>query len=62
MPPRRQSIRHASQLFKLLACNGGVKGQGLLRSLGGAKGDILSRERISPFFRTPHGAGNPFTL
>ena len=63
MPPRRQSIRQASQLFELLTCNGGVKGQGLLRSLGGAKGDILfPRKENIPLFHTPHGAGYPFTL
>ena len=47
----RHLIRQALQFFELLACNGGVKGQGPLRSLGGSKGDILSRERISPFSR-----------
>jgi len=35
----RHLIRQALQFFELLACNGGVKG------------DILSRERISPFSR-----------
>ena len=34
-------------LFELLTCNGGVKGQSPLRSFL-CKGDILSRERISP--------------
>ena len=34
----RHLIRQALQFFELLACNGGVKGQGPLRSLGGFKG------------------------
>ncbi len=38
------------------------QGAGPLAFSWGSKGDILSRERISPFFRTPHGTGYPFTL
>ena len=48
-------ISQAAQLFELLVCNGGVKGQSPLRSLGGSKGAILSRERMAPFARTPAG-------
>ena len=46
------------QPFKLQTRNGGVKGQGPLRSLG----DILSRERISPLSAAPHGAGKSRSL
>ena len=35
----------------------GVKGQGPLRSLGGSKGAILSRERMAPFPVSPTGVG-----
>ena len=45
------------QPFKLQTRNGGVKGQGPLRSLGGPRGDILSRERISPLIRSPTRCG-----
>ena len=38
------------------------QGAGPLAFSWGSKEDILSRERISPFFRTPHGTGYPFTL
>ena len=41
------------QLFELLSCNGGVKGQSPLRSLGGSKGAILSRERMAPLSASP---------
>ena len=41
------------QLFELLSCNGGVKGQSPLRSLGGSKGAILSRERMAPLSAYP---------
>ena len=51
------------QPFKLQTRNGGVKGQGPLRSLGAAdKGDILSRERISPLSAAPHGVGKSRSL
>ena len=39
-----------------------VRGEGSAIGAAQSKGDILSRERISPFFRTPHGTGYPFTL
>ena len=42
-------IPQAAQLFELLACNGGVKGQGPLRSLGGPRG-IFSHVREYPPF------------
>ena len=45
----RHPIRQAPQLFKLLACNGGVKGQGPLRSLGGPRG-IFSHVREYPLW------------
>ena len=52
----RHLIRQALQFFELLACNGGVKGQGPLRSLGGPRG-IFSHVREYPPFgvaaRTP---------
>ena len=50
------------QPFKLQTRNGGVKGQGPLRSLGGPRGDILSRERISPLSSAPHGVGKSRSL
>ena len=43
----RHLIRQALQFFELLACNGGVKGQGPLRSLGGLRG-IFSHVREYP--------------
>ena len=49
MPPRRHSIRQAPHLFKLLACNGGVKGQGPLRSLGGTRGPFSHVREWPPF-------------
>ena len=45
----RHLIRQALQFFELLACNGGVKGQGPLRSLGGPRG-IFSHVREYPPF------------
>ena len=42
-------IRQALQFFELLACNGGGKGQGPLRSLGGPRG-IFSHVREYPPF------------
>ena len=45
----RHLIRQALQFFELLACNGGVKGQGPLRSLGGPRG-IFSHVREYPAF------------
>ena len=45
----RHLIRQALQFFELLACNGGVKGQGPLRSLGGPRG-IFSHVRDYPPF------------
>ena len=43
----RHLIRQALQFFELLACNGGGKGQGPLRSLGGPRG-IFSHVREYP--------------
>ena len=45
----RHLIRQALQFFELLACNGGVKGKGPLRSLGGPRG-IFSHVREYPPF------------
>ena len=45
----RHLIRQALQIFELLACNGGGKGQGPLRSLGGPRG-IFSHVREYPPF------------
>ena len=54
-------IAQRVQLFKPQTGNVGVKGQRPSRSLGGSKGAILSRERMTPFIRTPcAAAGNPF--
>ena len=55
-------IAQRVQPFKLQTRNGGVKGQGPLRSLGGPRGDILSRERISPLSSAPHGVGKSRSL
>ena len=49
----RHLIRQALQFFELLACNGGVKGQGPLRSLGGPRG-IFSHVREYPPYPQPH--------
>ena len=46
-PRYGQCNRQASHLFELLACNGGVKGQSPLRSLGGVRG-IFSHVREYP--------------
>ena len=46
-------IRQALQLFKLQTGNGGVKGQGPLRSLGGPRG-IFSHVREYPPYPQPH--------
>ena len=46
----RHLIRQALQFFELLACNGGVKGQGPLPFSGGSKGGILFGKRIPPLF------------
>ena len=46
-PRYGQCNRQALQLFELLACNGGVKGQSPLRSLGGPRG-IFSHVREYP--------------
>ena len=52
----RHLIRQALQFFELLACNGGVKGQGPLRSLGGPRG-IFSHVREYPLWcRGAHAA------
>ena len=49
----RHLIRQALQFFELLACNGGGKGQGPLRSLGGPRG-IFSHVREYPPYPQPH--------
>ena len=55
----RHLIRQALQFFELLACNGGVKGQGPLRSLGGPRG-IFSHVREYPLWcRGAHAALPP---
>ena len=56
----RTYIAQRVQPFKLQTRNGGVKGQGPLRSLGGSKGAILSRERMAPFPVSPTGVGEMF--
>ena len=56
-PRYGQCNRQASHLFELLACNGGVKGQSPLRSLGGVRG-IFSHVREYPPLTAPlRGAG-----
>ena len=52
-PRYGQCNRQASHLFELLACNGGVKGQSPLRSLGGPRG-IFSHVREYPPYPQPH--------
>ena len=55
----RHLIRQALQFFELLACNGGGKGQGPLRSLGGPRG-IFSHVREYPLWcRGAHAALPP---
>ena len=49
----RHLIRQALQFFELFACNGGGKGQGPLRSLGGPRG-IFSHVREYPPYPQPH--------
>ena len=52
-------IAQRVQLFKLQTANVGVKGQRPLRSLGGSKGAILSRERMHPpLVLRPHAGGD----
>ena len=58
----RARLRSACSYSSCKLPMGGVKGQGPLRSLGGSKGDILSRERISPLSAAPHGAGKSRSL
>ena len=41
------------QLFKLLSCNGGVKGQSPLRSLGGPRGPFSHVREWPPYPRPP---------
>ena len=55
----RHLIRQALQFFELFACNGGGKGQGPLRSLGGPRG-IFSHVREYPLWcRGAHAALPP---
>ena len=58
----RHLIRQALQFFELLACNGGGKGQGPLRSLGGPRGIFSHVREYPPFFtpRTVRGTPLPF--
>ena len=55
-------IAQRVQSFKLQAAN--VRGQGAapLAFSWGSKGDILSRERISPLSAAPHGVGKSRSL
>ena len=57
----RRLIRQAPQLFELLACNGGVKGQGPLRSLGGTRGPFSHVREWSPFPCSASGAAIPLS-
>ena len=41
------------QLFELLSCNGGVKGQSPLRSLGGPRGPFSHVREWPPYLRPP---------
>ena len=50
-PRYGQCNRQASHLFELLACNGGVKGQSPLRSLGGVRGPFSHVREWPPFIR-----------
>ena len=45
----RHLIRQALQFFELFACNGGGKGQGPLRSLGGPRGIFSHMREYPPF-------------
>ena len=55
-------IAQRVQFFKLQTAN--VRGQGArpLAFSWGSKGDILSRERISPLSAAPHGVGKSHSL
>ena len=57
-PRYGQCNRQASHLFELLACNGGVKGQSPLRSLGGPRGPFSHVREWPPLPVPLHGAGN----
>ena len=46
------------QFFELLSCNGGVKGQSPLRSLGGPRGPFSHVREWPPYLRTLRHAGN----
>ena len=46
-------IAQREQLFELLACNGGVKGQSPLRSLGGPRGPFSHVREWPPYPRPP---------
>ena len=46
------------QLFELLSCNGGVKGQSPLRSLGGPRGPFSHVREWPPYLLTLRHAGN----
>ena len=52
-PRYGQCNRQALQLFELLACNGGVKGQSPLRSLGGPRGIFSFVKENIPLIRIP---------
>ena len=50
------------QFFKLQTANVRGQGAGPLAFSWGSKGDILSRERISPLSAAPHGVGKSRSL
>ena len=50
------------QPFKLQTRNGGVKGQGPLRSLGGPRGIFSHVREYPPLSAAPHGAGKSRSL
>ena len=55
-PTLRSACSHSS--YRLPMC--GVKGRRPLRSLGGPRGPLFSRERIAPFPVSPTGVGKMF--
>ena len=53
-PPRAGKCnRQVPHLFELLVCNGGVKGQSPLRSLGGLRGPFSHVREWPPLFASP---------
>ena len=57
----RTYIAQRVQPFKLQTRNGGVKGQGPLRSLGGSRGPFSHVREWPPYCALPHAAGEPKT-